>query len=110
MPFKDLPGGQIHNYDLKYCRECSQMTNHLFETCQKCFIATFNLPKSNVSDSNTKTKKRLVPEGWTWQYRNSDIKGIIIEFICPHGVGHDKHVHGCDGCCGLLKKYPKPKK
>ncbi len=21
------------------------------------------------------------------------------EAICPHGVGHHKGVHGCDGCC-----------
>ncbi len=23
----------------------------------------------------------------------------FYEAICPHGVGHHKGVHGCDGCC-----------
>lgn len=30
--------------------------------------------------------------------------GTFYEAICPHGVGHHKGVHGCDGCCGLKKK------
>ncbi len=28
----------------------------------------------------------------------------FIEAICPHGIGHHKGVHGCDGCC---KNPPK---
>lgn len=24
---------------------------------------------------------------------------VFNEAICPHGVGHHKGVHGCDGCC-----------
>lgn len=27
-------------------------------------------------------------------------RGEFVEAICPHGVGHHKGVHGCDGCCG----------
>lgn len=23
----------------------------------------------------------------------------FYEAICPHGIGHHKGVHGCDGCC-----------
>ncbi len=26
-------------------------------------------------------------------------KGLFVEAICEHGVGHHKGVHGCDGCC-----------
>jgi len=33
---------------------------------------------------------------WEWPYlRYSDGP----EYACPHGVGHGKGVHGCDGCC-----------
>ena len=34
--FKDLPEGQTHSYDLKHCKICNQMTNHLNGVCQKC--------------------------------------------------------------------------
>lgn len=30
--------------------------------------------------------------------------GVFVEAICPHGIGHHKGVHGCDGCC---KNCPK---
>ena len=33
---------------------------------------------------------------WERHYRND--KGIW-EDICPHGIGHEEGVHGCDGCC-----------
>lgn len=37
---------------------------------------------------------------WEVQGRFSDIRtGGLIEAICPHGIGHHKGVHGCDGCC-----------
>jgi hypothetical protein len=26
-------------------------------------------------------------------------RGSFAEAICPHGVGHHKGIHGCDGCC-----------
>lgn len=43
------------------------------------------------------TKKQLMKEdGWVRHYRND--KGVW-EDICPHGVGHEKGIHGCDGCC-----------
>ena len=41
---------------------------------------------------NTKKEKRI----WERHYRND--KGIW-EDTCPHGIGHDKGIHGCDGCC-----------
>lgn len=41
--------------------------------------------------------------------RYSDIKGWITEWICPHGVGHDNNVHGCDGCCRTLSAEDKEK-
>jgi hypothetical protein len=22
-----------------------------------------------------------------------------MEWLCPHGIGHGNHIHGCDGCC-----------
>ena len=25
--------------------------------------------------------------------------GYRGEYQCPHGVGHGRHIHGCDGCC-----------
>lgn len=25
--------------------------------------------------------------------------GRDYEWACPHGVGHGKNIHGCDGCC-----------
>ena len=28
-----------------------------------------------------------------------------MEWLCPHGVGHGNHTHGCDGCCERLD-YP----
>jgi len=27
---------KTHNFDLQYCKECNQMTNHLGDKCQKC--------------------------------------------------------------------------
>lgn len=44
-------------------------------------------------------KKKKLPKGFEWTRRHSDIKGWIDELICPHGIGHDRGVHGCDGCC-----------
>lgn len=45
-------------------------------------------------------KKAKLAE-WTLsepQFR--DIHGSdFVEAICPHGIGHHKGVHGCDGCC-----------
>lgn len=31
-------------------------------------------------------------------YRDMHNAGFV-EAICPHGVGHHKGIHGCDGCC-----------
>jgi hypothetical protein len=47
MPFTDSSKGQTHslndgcgmpehNYDLKFCEDCQQMTNHLQTQCRKC--------------------------------------------------------------------------
>lgn len=32
-------------------------------------------------------------------------KNPFTEAICPHGVGHHKGVHGCDGCCAFWPKH-----
>jgi hypothetical protein len=24
------------------------------------------------------------------------------EYLCSHGIGHDKGLHSCDGCCTTL--------
>jgi hypothetical protein len=31
--------------------------------------------------------------------------GYSDEITCPHGVGHEQGIHGCDGCCEKLRKY-----
>jgi hypothetical protein len=38
--------------------------------------------------------------------RYSDIErsGRRTEWICDHGIGHHKGVHGCDGCCSKAPK------
>jgi hypothetical protein len=36
--------------------------------------------------------------------RQSDIHGKLTEWICPHGVGHHRGIHGCDGCCANESK------
>ncbi len=28
-----------------------------------------------------------------------DEAGFSEEYLCEHGIGHEKGVHGCDGCC-----------
>lgn len=34
-----------------------------------------------------------------------DIHGPdFVEAYCPHGIGHHKGVHGCDGCCANCPK------
>lgn len=38
--------------------------------------------------------------------------GRFVEAICPHGVGHHRGIHGCDGCCstdpaGLMDQTTK---
>lgn len=39
---------------------------------------------------------------WKLVYTKSDF--AKNEAICPHGIGHHKGIHGCDGCC---QKCPK---
>ena len=51
-------------------------------------------------------KELIKRQGWriySQKYRDMH-PGLFIEAICPHGVGHHKGVHGCDGCC---KNCPK---
>jgi hypothetical protein len=33
------------------------------------------------------------------RFADIDKSGRRIEWICPHGIGHHRGVHGCDGCC-----------
>lgn len=49
----------------------------------------------------SKQKKDKKVKSWTRHFR--DDKGTW-EDICPHGVGHENGVHGCDGCCKELNK------
>jgi hypothetical protein len=48
---------------------------------------------------------RVTLKGWERYYRSD--KGIW-EDTCPHGVGHEDGVHGCDGCCQELPYGNKP--
>ncbi len=41
---------------------------------------------------NRKHERPLSTAYWTYS-------GYRGEFNCPHGVGHGRHEHGCDGCC-----------
>ena len=34
-----------------------------------------------------------------WRLVNTYSDFPKTEAICPHGIGHHKGVHGCDGCC-----------
>jgi len=54
-------------------------------------------------DENGKPMKK---EEWklSEQYGRDMHPGLFKEAICPHGIGHHKGVHGCDGCC---KDMPK---
>lgn len=60
-----------------------------------------------------KKKKEVKSEGeWRLVHTLSDMPKW--EVICPHGVGHHKGIHGCDGCCdkapkALWKKVTKDK-
>jgi len=38
--------------------------------------------------------KESVADSFLWIY-----SGYRKEWYCPHGVGHGKDIHGCDGCC-----------
>jgi hypothetical protein len=55
-----------------------------------------------------KDKKQL-PEGFVphQKYEQTSILGGIVsdEILCPHGIGHEPGVHGCDGCCEQLLEY-----
>lgn len=52
-----------------------------------------------------KKKKTLL--GWKLTapqyYRDMHAAGFV-EAMCPHGIGHHKGVHGCDGCCVAAPK------
>lgn len=50
---------------------------------------------------------KKLPKGFNWKYRLSDIKGPLNELICPHRIGHDEGVHGCDGCCSKVFNYER---
>lgn len=69
-------------------------------------LATVNVKVSrfdnNVSRKEWNTAKKLDNDILgQLQSRNSDIRGRMTEWICPHGIGHHNGAHGCDGCCGL---------
>jgi hypothetical protein len=51
---------------------------------------------------------QIAPEGGEWilsKQKGRDMHaGTFVEAICPHGIGHHKGVHGCDGCCAHWPK------
>lgn len=51
-------------------------------------------------------------EGWEphGKFEQTGIKVGIVEqeWLCPHGVGHEKGTHGCDGCCANVILPEKP--
>lgn len=54
----------------------------------------------------TNTHKSDKGKKWTLEkqmYRDIH-NNPFYEAICPHGIGHHKGIHGCDGCC---QKAPK---
>lgn len=52
------------------------------------------LPHAHMSKKGTE-------DGWqlSRQVGRDMHSGVFVEAVCPHGVGHHKGVHGCDGCC-----------
>ncbi len=62
---------------------------------------------SDVTEILTKATELVKGKSWTRQHR---IDKDIWEDICPHGVGHENGVHGCDGCCTKMGLYKKKKK
>ncbi len=33
------------------------------------------------------------------RFSDIDKGGLRTEWVCDHGIGHHRGVHGCDGCC-----------
>ena len=48
-----------------------------------------------------------LPKGWKKHNKVEPLSygvwGSSEEYLCPHGIGHDEGIHGCDGCCSKLK-------
>ena len=54
-------------------------------------------------------KDKKLPKGFK-EHRKYEALSILEmgysdEITCPHGVGHEKGIHGCDGCCEKLRSY-----
>ena len=47
-----------------------------------------------------------LPKGWKrhkkYEPLSLGVMGYSYELLCPHGIGHDSGVHGCDGCCSKI--------
>lgn len=56
--------------------------------------------------------KKMVTNEMLMAWFKDDVKGELIvsngrdmhgrgftEWMCSHGIGHHKGIHGCDGCC-----------
>lgn len=52
---------------------------------------------SEFKNSNNESEK--FARGWTKRFRPDK---QTFESVCPHGVGHNADIHGCDGCCRIL--------
>lgn len=90
----------------KYCKCCDRhISNPQFTNHRESKVCIKNHDKNCKGNFHREDlDKPKLPIGWFWQKRHSDIKGWIIEIVCPHGIGHDNDVHGCDGCCANMFK------
>jgi hypothetical protein len=55
--------------------------------------------------------KQTNPEEWSvLSAVGRDIhRGVFVEAVCAHGIGHHLGVHGCDGCCETMPEEIKNK-
>mgnify|MGYP001611003724 CR=1 FL=1 len=75
---------------------------------KKVFMKPITNPK-RVKKGEKKWKKHR-----KYEPLGIGVMGYSDEFLCPHGIGHEKGVHGCDSCCIRLtdvikyfKSHPK---
>lgn len=92
MTYKESPEGQTHylndgcgepahNYELKLCKKCGQMTNHLLDICQK------HKPKTPTYNTIIKEEKK-VRKPWHRTQRHLD--KCMPEEIKVNGVMYKK--------------------
>jgi len=61
---------------------------------------SYNLKTSgDTTVRMTKKDEYSLPTIWVEYYKFWRGPGYRGEYQCPHGVGHGRHIHSCDGCC-----------